>query len=231
MKEQIKLIILAVGAAIAAKLTQSLLSQGLTLALAISGAAVASVISVKLLELFLLELPMKWRPFRRFLDPKSAFEGAWLLNLSNSLDRPYSFCVIYYNSHSSTYAFTGYAFDNEGKIKANWNASSCSIDLKANEMRYFFTGSVAEGPSEEVEGYGKITFQKLGRQFTRGYGFFVDAGIETQKYVAHAEQFSRVNLQKLIGKRQIDSDEDLQQAIKALLAQKIIALEKKITQA
>ena len=221
MKEQIKLIILAVGAAIAAKLTQALISQGLTLALSISGAAVASVISVKLLELFLLELPMKWQPTRSLLDPKSAFEGAWLLNLANAVHRPYSFGVIAYNSHSSSYTFTGYAFDSKGKIMANWNASNCSIDLKSNEMRYFFVGSLTEGPNEEIEGYGKITFQKLGRHFTRGYGFFVDAGIETQKYVAHAEQFSRVNIKKLIGKRQIDSNEDLRKVIEVLLTEKV----------
>ncbi|HUT56512.1 MAG TPA: hypothetical protein VNA25_01415 [Phycisphaerae bacterium] len=111
MKDYIRIIILAVGAGLAVGLTkylhQAKLQQAIDPLAALGITIVFAVIVMKVLELALIELPMRLHVFRRIIDPKSQFEGSWLLNVDELDERPISFGHISYNVHSGSYDFDG----------------------------------------------------------------------------------------------------------------------------
>jgi hypothetical protein len=149
------------------------------------------------------------------MEPKAKIEGRWIEKYSKDNQIFYSLMTIDYDVNEKTYTLKGEAYDNEGKCHSSFKSIILNIDIKNSELLCIYESNMLEGKFEEIIGYGAITFYKdIGKwQYTRGTGYFVDAGTELHKWICSFERINDESIQKLINKKNISTPEDVENFI------------------
>lgn len=207
----------ALAAAIAVRTNQYLLTVAkLDPLVSILMAGTASVVAAQLLDSLLVTLPRKSRIARRLLDPRSKYEGIWIIT-DDLAERPYSYATIEYNPTASTYTYYGTSFDLQGKPRATWKSSELVFDHASSEIRFFAEGQLVDPEGEILKSWGSMNFEKdsIGGSFTRGKGFFVDFGTKFLKSHFYLDRLSEGDIEKLILKRKVRSHFEMGELIRA----------------
>lgn len=209
MKKYILYTINAIGCGVAISVYPKIIELGLGAFSALVISVGFSLLITYFIEWCLLIIPMKSRFMRKIIDPRSIFEGDWIIEIISLPQRPYSYGKIVYNHETKEYDFWGYAFDKNYNKVAQWNSIDLIIDLKRNQIRYYYESHIYS-QDKKLTGHGEITFKiKSNRKIIGADGFFVDGGDFPQASDYIVEQFTRANVKKYINKKEIDNSEDI----------------------
>ena len=183
----------------------------------ISSLILATVIAVflyKVIELVLIELPIKSTFIRPFLDPRSLVEGYWLQVKRDRELRPYSFITISFNKETKEYLVTGISYDINGKIGAVWKSTQCFIDIRIDQVMYLFKAEIhCDGGHVVADGYTVMTLIKnLKGEYQRGTGYYIDTRNIKSDFIL--EKINKSDIQDSIGKKEIDNNTDMKNLIK-----------------
>jgi hypothetical protein len=74
---------------------------------------------------------------------------------------------------------------------------------------------MCDGTAETIDGYGEMNFQRDSKgRYPRGIGFFVDSGTQLIQCDYSLDKLTDEDINNLIGKTSVFSNEDLKQLIK-----------------
>lgn len=215
-----KTFVVAIGAMIAVEANKYFLTTNIftpLIALLISGGL--SVIVMYLLDSIYEISFSQWAWVRLLFDPKASFEGLWLEKVRID-ERPYSLATIAFDKETRSYLYSGYAFNDKGELRAHWDTFELKFDLRQFNKCHFYGESVfLNGSRESIKNWGEITFEKdtFGKQYTRGFGVFVDIGAETFKTNFEFDRLMSNDIEKYLGKgkQTLTTQDDMCQLIKA----------------
>jgi hypothetical protein len=214
----IKSIIAALTAVLAVKLAEYLHANAKIspMDIVLIAGAAGAVFGV-VCEDFIVFCRRRIKFLRKELDPRSRYEGVWLIRVLDFPARPYAYATIDYNAETDAYAYRGAGFNAKGEFKASWNCPQADIDLTRNEVRFVADAQLVDTTGEVSRAYGHIQFEKkfFGRilRYSRGKGFFVDFGTQSRKAHFLLDRLDTHTIRKLIGQKQVVSHEDMAKLI------------------
>lgn len=169
---------------------------------------------------------MQW--LRKQLDPRSRFEGVWIIHVLDFPNRPFAYATINYNADADSYLYQGSAFNEQGMIGASWICPKIDFDLAKNEVRFITEAQLVdtESKGEIAQSFGYIQFEKkfFGRRlrFTRGKGFFVVCGTQSRKAHFILDRLDPNRVLSLIKKREVITHEDIAELVRSIAKEKNI---------
>jgi hypothetical protein len=105
------------------------------------GAAAAGVLLFIALEL-IDDLPKRSSRWRRWMDPRAAYEG-WWLQIHDGEDRVAVFSFLY-SREGDTYRVVGQAFNSHGELLAEWHSTRVFFSTDALSASYLWEGKTFE---------------------------------------------------------------------------------------
>jgi hypothetical protein len=159
---------------------------------------------------------------RKQLDPRSRFEGVWIIHVLDLPERPISYSTISYNAEANAYSYRGSSYDMQGSLKVSWVCPKIDFDLAKDEVRVLtetqFVDMQAEG--EISRSYGYIQFEKrfFGRtsRYVRGKGFYADFGTKPRKAHFLLDRLDPKRVKSLINKREVITHQDMVELVQAI---------------
>jgi len=107
------------------------------------------------------ELPKQSRRWRRWTDPRAAFEGWWLL--IHEHDDRVAVLSFHYDQQGDTYRAKGQAFDSNGKVLGDWRSTQVFFSTGALSVSYLWEGTSFKGKAPvETEGTTSWSVQRAG---------------------------------------------------------------------
>lgn len=217
----IKSLIAAMTAVVAIKLAEYLMTSSALspLEVVLIAAAVGAVFGV-VCEDFALFCKRRIKFLRKEVDPRSRFEGIWIIRVLSFPERPYGYATIEYSAETDAYAYRGAAFNVKGEFKASWNCPRADVDIARSEIRFVADAQLVDQHGETSRAYGHIQFEKnffgRRRRYSRGKGFFVDFGTQSRKAHFLLDRLSPEMIKNLTGQKRIISHQDMTKLICAL---------------
>jgi len=165
--------------------------QELSLVLALILAVGVAALLASVLNVVLLEWPIRWRWVRKLIEPAAAFEGHWIIWVKQLADSPYSYGRFRYDAYATSYVFEGYSFANDYAFKGYWRTNTVVVDLRNERIWYVYEAGF-EQQKAQVSGYGWIRFTRTDSgQVSNGIGFFVDFGEKSPR--SSRQYLERIN--------------------------------------
>jgi hypothetical protein len=175
IKNAIQASIVVMMATAAIKLNDKLLELKVGWLHALIAAVVIAVIIKTALEKALIDLPMRFRWSRGFLDPVSEIEGHWFEEVSDQ-EAPYSYACIEFDPQKRKYSYYGCSFSKDFNLEANFKSTSVDVIREDSTIHFRFEAGLLRTNNEDmsISGYGDINFFKDGSNtIQRGEGKFV----------------------------------------------------------
>jgi hypothetical protein len=107
-------------------------------ALGATAAGVLLFIAIELID----DLPKRSARWRRWTDPRAAFEG-WWLQIHDGVDRVAVFSFLY-SPEGDTYRAVGQSFDSRGELLAGWHSTRVFFSTGALSASYLWEGKTFE---------------------------------------------------------------------------------------
>lgn len=118
------------------------------------GGALAGLI-VLVVEVVLTQGPKQSAWLRRWLDPRAAFEGVWLQEVS--VGHPGNVLAVFsvdYVPEDDAFAVRGHAYSGEGRRSANWRSTHVFIDKQGLRAAYNWRGERLGQPTADSDKSG-----------------------------------------------------------------------------
>ena len=126
-------------------------------ALGATAAGVLLFIAIELID----DLPKRSSRWRRWTDPRAAYEG-WWLQIHEGVDRVAVFSFLY-SPEGDTYRAVGQAFDSRGELLAEWRSTRVFFSTGALSASYLWEGKTFEArPSVARKGTTSWSVQRPG---------------------------------------------------------------------
>lgn len=225
-----RLLIVALGATLAVRLTDYLVAKNLGAGFALLLSLVASVFLAHVLEFLFLDLPMQFAFLRRLLDPIFTIEGYWYERVGSE-DHPHSYVCIEYDPHSKCFRYSGQNFTSDFQLNASFVSERAQVHRDVKQISFTFLADIHRPARSTLRGYGTINFFGDGkRSFTRAYGSFVESHLQLDAAAAAAVrtelpmrelslQLDKIKdglVKRATGRRRIRSNEDIVKLLKRL---------------
>lgn len=200
MQEAIRLVLSALGAALAARTFVQLTSTGMQEWAALVIAAVSGVLVPRIAQAVLLELPMRITLLRRLIDRRARFEGTWIEHMPTQPESPFAISKIEYDPELDSYTYGGEAFSADGEVRASWGSSRLNFDKGKREVWFISDGQFRDSGAETIKSFGTITFRSCiqGRPIF-AHGFFIDLGMLLAKHHTTLELLTKERIHQLTG--------------------------------
>lgn len=131
---------------------------GLTIAGRNAGEAVGGAIAgliVLVVEVLLTQGPKHSAWLRRWLEPRAAFEGVWLQEVS--MGHPGNVLAVFsldYVPEDDSFSVRGHAYSTEGRRSANWRSTQMFIDKQGLRATYNWRGELLGQPTPDSDKSG-----------------------------------------------------------------------------
>jgi len=203
-------LVVALSGVVAIKANAFLLAASVSPLTSLIFSAGAAVI-VRTFLLFLITEGNRWRFLRCIIDPRSKFEGHWIIRLKEHIERPYAYACIQYNPDSKSYMYRGAGFDIDGNLGSHWLDPEIKFDLKSGKIEYLAEATLTDSDGEILKNWGHITFEKdtFGNEYTRGQGFFVDFGTVFRKSHFSLDRLYEKDIHELTKLKKIKTHDDM----------------------
>ncbi|WP_199931550.1 hypothetical protein [Candidatus Accumulibacter phosphatis] len=183
MKQLLATILLGAGNVVAITLLKHLESRQVESLLAVIASACVGIILTKAGEYLLLELPLRFRPLRRLLDPRAALEGRWLEHIPGLPGNPYTVLTISYNAESKSYCMHGRNYDINRNELRTFDSQHVSISSSLNQVLYTYTAHQSLENQSDAAGVCCMDFRSSNSgKLDSGQGFFFNRDPQATKF-------------------------------------------------
>jgi hypothetical protein len=118
------------------------------------GGGLAGLIMLAI-EIALTQGPKRSRWLRRWLDPRAAFEGAWLQEVNRGQEgNQLAVFTVDYERSSDTFSAQGNSYSADGAQWAKWRSTHMFIDAAHLTATYLWEGELLQNETPEAEKSG-----------------------------------------------------------------------------
>ena len=159
------------------------------------------------------------RFFRKILDKRARFEGDWFVQAEPGSRMPYGAVAIDYNPDSDVYTYSGAAYDSQGKLASEWSCEDVQFDLPHAKIQFICRTSIKGDVGTPHQSYGWICFKKIPlrrrMRYFCGDGYFTVIDKPEMKGEFNLERLDRRYVQKILGRSDIGTREDMAKIVYA----------------
>ena len=111
-------------------------------------------------EIGLTQGPKRSRWLRRWLDPRAAFEGAWIQEVKKGPEgNELGVFSVDYERESDSFVVHGNAYSADGEQWAKWHSTHMFIDASSRRATYLWGGELLQRTTPEDDKSGMTTLQ------------------------------------------------------------------------